>query len=106
MGHILLASEYGNFEHPLTYVEWFTSFNAPVPNLEMYQVSRSTQSHCHHASIIPVSQIECSVHLIPKFGRVMDVTWSVDNILEVCKTFFINPYVHHLDFLLLCYLVT
>ena len=101
-----LPSEYGNFEHPLAYVEWFTSFNAPVPDLEMYQVSRSTRSHRRRASIIPVSQIERSVHLIPKFGRVMDVTWSADNILEVCKTFFVNPYVRHLDFLLLCYLVT
>jgi len=101
-----LPSEYGNFEHPLAYVEWFTLFNAPVPDLEMYQVSRSTQSHRHHTSIILVSQIERSVHLILKFGQVMDVTWSADNILEVCKTFFVNPYVRHLDFLLLCYLVT
>lgn len=101
-----LPSEYGNFEHPLAYVEWFTSFNALVPDLEMYQVSRSTRSHRRCASIIPVSQIERSVHLIPKFGRVMDVTWNADNILEVCKTFFVNPYVRHLDFLLLRYLVT
>ena len=101
-----LPSEYGNFEHPLAYAEWFTSFNAPVPDLEMYQVSRSTQSHRCRALIIPVSQIERSVHLILKFGRVMDVTWSADNILEVCKTFFVNPYVCHLNFLLLRYLVT
>jgi len=52
-----------------------------------------------HSSVI-------SVHLIPKFGWVMDVTWSADNILEVCKTFFVNPYVRHLNFLLLRYLVT
>ena len=77
-----------------------------VPDLEMCQVSRSTWIHCHHASIIPVLKIECSVHLILKFGQVMDVTWSADNILEVYKTLFVNPYVHHLDFLLFCYLVT
>ena len=70
----------------------------------MYQVSRSTRSHRRRASIIPISQIEHSVHLIPKFGRVMDVTWSMDNVLEVCKTFYVNPYVRHLDFLLFRYL--
>ena len=34
----------------------------------------------------------------------MDVTWSTDNVLEVCKIFYVNPYVRHLDFLLFRYL--
>lgn len=98
-----LPQEYRWFEHSLAYVEWFTSFSAPVPDLGMYQVSRSTHSHCCHASIISVTQI---VHLILKFGRVMNITWSVENVLEACKTFYVNPYVCHLDFLLLHYLST
>ena len=104
--HIIfsLPSEYSSFTHPLAYVEWFTSFHSPVADLRMYQVSRSTRSSCHCASIIPITQIECSIHLIPKFGRVMNITWSVDDVLELCKTFYVNLYVHHLDFLLFHYL--
>ena len=100
----LLPSKYGSFTHPLAYVEWFTLFHSPVIDLRMYQVSRSTQSSCHHASIIPVTQIEHSIHLIPKFGRVMNITLSVDDVLELCKTVYVNPYVCHLGFLLFCYL--
>jgi hypothetical protein len=100
----LLPSKYGSFKHPLAYVEWFTLFHSPVADLGMYQVSRSTRSSRRRASIIPVTQIERSIHLIPKFGRVMNITWSVNDILELCKTFYVNLYVRHLDFLLFCYL--
>jgi hypothetical protein len=99
-----LPSEYGSFTHPLAYVEWFTPFHSPVADLGMYQVSRSTRSSRRRASIIPVSQIERSIHLIPKFGRVMNITWSTDNVLELCRTFYVNLYVRHLDFLLFRYL--
>ena len=46
------------------------------------------------------------MHLIPKFGRVMDKTWAMDNVLELCKFFYVNYYFHHLDFLLFCYLLS
>ena len=99
-----LPSEYGSFKHPLTYVEWFTLFHSPVTDLGMYQVSRSTRSSRRRASIIPISRIEHSIHLIPKSGRVMNITWSVDDILEPCRTFYVNSYIRHLDFFLFCYL--
>jgi hypothetical protein len=101
-----LPGEFGMFEHPLAYIEWFTAFQAPIPELGMYQVSRSSRRHRRRASIIPVTQIERSVHLIPKFGREIDPTWSSDNVLELCKTFYVNPYLRHLDFLLFRYLVS
>ena len=100
-----LPGEYGSFTEPLAYVEWFTRFGNPVADLGMYQVSRSSRHHRRRASIIPVSQIERCVHLIPKFGRVMDRTWTTDNVLELCKTFYVNCYFRHLDFLLFRYLL-
>jgi hypothetical protein len=101
-----LPDEYGAFPHPFAYVEWFTAFQSPIPDLEMYQVSRSTRHHRRRASIIPVTQIERSIHLIPKFGRQMDLTWSAEDVLEKCKTFYVNPYLRHLDFLLFRYLMS
>lgn len=99
-----LSEEFGAFQHPLAYIEWFTSLQAPVADLGMYQVSCSTRRNRQRVSIIPLSQIERSVHLLPKFGRTMDKTWSADNVLERCKTFFVNLYFRHLDFLLFRYL--
>ena len=71
----------------------------------MYQVSRSTRSGYRQASIIAVDQIERLIHLVPKFGRQVDRTWTVDDVLELCKTFYVNPYLRHLDFLLFRYLI-
>ena len=100
-----LPEEFGSFPDPLAYIEWFTAFQLPVPDLEMYQISRLTRQYRRRASIIPVSQIERSIHLIPKFGRQMDISWSAEDVLERCKTFYVNPYVCHLDFLLFRYLI-
>lgn len=86
-----LPEEFGTFEHPLAYVEWFTPFKTPLSDLGMYQVSCSTRQNCRRATIIPLPQIERCVHLIPKFGRAMDRTWSTDDVLERCKTFFREP---------------
>jgi hypothetical protein len=100
-----LPGEFGTFPDPLVYIEWFTAFQSPVPDLEMYQVSLSTRQHRQHASIIPVMQIEGSIHLIPKFGQRIDPSWSAEDVLERCRTFYVNPYLCHLDFLLFRYLL-
>ena len=99
-----IPEEYGNFEHPFAYIEWFTPFQSAVPDLGMYLVSRSTRQYRRRASIISVTQIERNIHLLPKFGRQMDTTWSAEDVLERCKQFFVNPYLRHLDFLLFRFL--
>lgn len=101
-----LPVKFGSFTQPLAYIKWFTPFTTPVVDLGMYQVSQSSRRHRRRASVIPVSHIERSIHLIPKFGRAMNQTCSTDNVLELCKTFYVNPYVRHLDFLLLRYLIS
>ncbi|KAG1740565.1 hypothetical protein EDD22DRAFT_786826 [Suillus occidentalis] len=56
----------------LAYVEWFTPFSAtPDPRHSMYKVTRFIWSGERVASIIPVSNISCSVHLIPKFRAIV-----------------------------------
>ena len=100
-----LPQEYGTFTHLLAYIEWFTAFSTPTANLGMYQISHSFCSHHRQASIIPTTQIKCSVNLILKFEKQMDVSWSVDDVLERCKYFYVNCYLQHLDFLIFYFLM-
>ena len=93
-----LPLEFGVFAEPLAFVEWFMPFNEPMANLEMHQVSWSTCRHSRQTSIIPINQIHCLLHLIPQFGRRIDLSWTADNILDKCEKYYVNPYVRHLDF--------
>lgn len=88
------------FSRPLAYVNWFTPFRTFQPDMGMYLISHSTNTHVRRASIIPVSDIVRSCHLIPVFGRsrASDLGWSAELVLEQCKTFYLNPYLRHHDF--------
>ncbi|KAI0668004.1 hypothetical protein C8Q78DRAFT_1071683 [Trametes maxima] len=55
---------------PLAYVEWFTSFNTVDSTTGMYIVSPSTRQCECHVSVIPVTYIVHSCHLIPVWGQV------------------------------------
>ncbi|KAJ7118222.1 hypothetical protein C8R44DRAFT_923423 [Mycena epipterygia] len=77
----------------LAYVEWFSSFK-PQPERYhlMYKVSRTIKNGDRLASIIPVSNIRRSIHLLPKFGPVAPLHWKSHNVLDECTTFFANPW--------------
>jgi hypothetical protein len=73
----------------------------------MYRTSPSTRDGGHaNLSIIPITHIVRSCHLIPVFGREVDHSWTHENILKKASDFFLNPYIRHLDFFLLRYLDT
>ncbi|CDO77773.1 hypothetical protein BN946_scf185041.g5 [Trametes cinnabarina] len=79
--------------HHLAYVEWFSRFTtAPDRNSRLYKVFRIVQDEQHIASILPVSLIERSVHLIPKWPSTVPRHWTCENILEECSSFYINPF--------------
>ena len=44
------------------------------------------------ASVIPVDSIIGSVHLIPRFGPVTPREWNSFSVLELCNTFYVNPF--------------
>ncbi|KAJ7880811.1 hypothetical protein B0H14DRAFT_2253083, partial [Mycena olivaceomarginata] len=54
---------------PLAYVDWYKPLKTPVPNIRMHKVSLSSRNHCQHSSIIPITEILRSCHLIPVFGK-------------------------------------
>lgn len=95
-----LPPEYGKFKEPLIYVEWFTPLHQQDPISGMYKITPSTRQHRRNASIIPVSWVARSCHLIPQFGRSVHCSWKQDNVLKKCSTFFVNPYLRHIDFVL------
>ncbi|KAG1747466.1 hypothetical protein EDB19DRAFT_1894049 [Suillus lakei] len=83
----------------LTYVEWFTPFpSTPDSRHGMYKITCFVRSGERVASIIPVSNISCSIHLIPKFGPVAPRHWTSNNVLEECSTFFVNCYIDRHSF--------
>ncbi len=50
---------------PLALVDWFTSFQALDQTTGMYIVSHSTRQHRRYTSVICVTDILRTVHLIP-----------------------------------------
>ncbi|KAH9916126.1 hypothetical protein B0H21DRAFT_703115, partial [Amylocystis lapponica] len=81
--------------HPLAYVEWFTPFRAPDKASGLHIVSPSTRMHQPYAEIVEVNRIVRNCHLIPKYGAQRDPLWSAENVtvLDICKLFYVNPYI-------------
>ena len=86
----------------LAYVEWFSQI--PLnhgSNHQLHRVSRLAPNGQRHASIIPVDYILRSVHLFPFFGPQAPRTWNTFNVLEVCNTFYVNPFSDRDNYLVL-----
>jgi hypothetical protein len=87
-------------EH-LAYVEWFTPFRAePEGNSKLYKVSRALQGTSRVASIVPVSCIDQSLHLIPLAGSSIPREWTSSTILDHCHTFLVNSFANRRTYLL------
>jgi hypothetical protein len=81
--------------HHLAYIEWFSHFPSHTdPHLKMYKLSRVITNGKRLASIVPVSLIQRSVHLFPKWGRNAAgiATWSSETVLEQCDVFYLNSF--------------
>ncbi|KAJ7131567.1 hypothetical protein C8R43DRAFT_930595, partial [Mycena crocata] len=96
-----LPVEYGMFSVPLAYVEWFKPLTQVDADLGMYKLSPATQAQRRRSSIIPVTYISRSCHLIPRFSHRIDRTLTTDDVLDRCKSFYLNCYLRHTDFALL-----
>ncbi|KAJ4463313.1 hypothetical protein C8J55DRAFT_494445 [Lentinula edodes] len=96
-----LPSQLGSFPHPLAYVEWFTPLRKLDKVTQMYRVERSMRGKIHNSSIIPITYIACSCHLVPFYGKHADPSWSSEKVLDQCQHFYLNPYLRPIDFVLL-----
>nr|GAT52131.1 predicted protein [Mycena chlorophos] len=97
----MLPSEYGVFSTPLAYVEWYRPLTSRDETLGMFKITAATRQNQRHASIIPVSYINRSCHLIPKYPRLIPLGITSENALDKVKEFYLNPYLRHIDFVLL-----
>jgi hypothetical protein len=88
-----LFSEKGPGPFHFAYVEWFTPFPAePDATTKMYRIKRLKVDGERVASVIPVEEIRRSVHLIPRFGKNLNPSWTSANVLEVCEEFYVNGF--------------
>ncbi len=77
----------------LAYAEWFSPLSPSRDQSHlMYKVSRLTPGGRRRATIIPVKSIVGSVHLLPRFGPAVPQNWNSFSVLELCNTFYVNPF--------------
>jgi hypothetical protein len=85
----------------LAYVDWFTPFTTASIGRShgLYKVSRYKVNGIPQSSVIPVNQIEFSVHLFPQFGPVAPAHWKSSNVLASATHFYVNPFSDRLQYL-------
>ena len=75
----------------LAYIEWFSTFpGAPDPNHGLYKTSRAYYQGKRLSSIVEVSDIRRSIHLLPQFGPAVPREWASTTVLDKCSVFFVN----------------
>ena len=75
----------------LAYVEWFSPFaQRPDPESRQFSVSRSYDGPDRLCSIVDVRRIVRSVHLVPRCRGPIPPEWASNNVLELCRSFWVN----------------
>jgi hypothetical protein len=75
----------------MAYVEWYSELDRTDPNHGMFKISSlKERDGSRICSIVPLGNIQRSVHLIPKFGPTVPAEWTSSNVLDLCQTFFVN----------------
>ena len=72
----------------------FTKFaQHPEPHHKLYRIKRDSAADGGPlVSIVPVSLIQRSVHLYPKWGYSVPPEWTSDNVLDLAPSFLVNQF--------------
>ncbi len=78
----------------LAYVEWFTKFpRSPDPHSKLYQIRHDISATGGPlASVLPVSRLQQSIHLFPKWGNSVPQEWTSQNVLDKAAGFFVSQF--------------
>ncbi|KAH6866130.1 hypothetical protein BKA70DRAFT_1134642 [Coprinopsis sp. MPI-PUGE-AT-0042] len=78
----------------LCYVELFTPFAKVTGGRHhrLYQIARLMQGNTARVTVIPLTLVKASAHLIPKFGPVAPSSWKSSNVLDVAPAFYVNEF--------------
>ena len=79
----------------MAYVEWYTPFTTPERHHRQYKVRPLWVEGGVSASIVDVSDVVSSIHLLPKFGPVCNRDSTSSNVLDRCDTFYVNSFGNH-----------
>ena len=93
-----LPQEFRDYPHPLAYVEYFQGRRIFSDVYGMWVVRQSFIQGRRKAAIIRVDSIRSSCHLLPQFSHPCDSTWTSENVLELCGSFYVNAYLSKYSF--------
>ncbi|KAJ7215521.1 hypothetical protein GGX14DRAFT_608507, partial [Mycena pura] len=96
-----LPIQFGHYPTPLAYVEWYKPLTQLDKTLGMYKITPAMHLQNRRASIIPITLISRSCHLIPQFGPTAAPSMRSEDVLDVHKDFYLNCYLRLVDFVLL-----
>ena len=96
-----LPKTLGSYPDPVLYIQWFTPLRKIDEDTQMYRVERSSHNKAQNSSIIPITQVSRTCHLIPYSGKAHEHRWTSETVLEQCHSFHLNPYLRLSDYVLL-----
>ena len=81
----------------LAYVHWFSNFpRSPDSSHQQFKITQSlAPGGGNLASVVPITSIVSSVHLLPKFGEIAPRHWTSSNVLDNAQSFYVNSFGDH-----------
>jgi hypothetical protein len=89
-----LPAHYGQFPHPLAYIEWFQPFPRLNAQTGFYRLAQSTWNQVRFSAVVGVHELFTACHLSPRMGSKVNASWTIVNVLEQCNDFYVNPYIN------------
>ncbi|KAE9383970.1 hypothetical protein BT96DRAFT_1102827, partial [Gymnopus androsaceus JB14] len=91
--------QYANWPKHLAYIEWLTPFSRPGPNHCLHKITCSFAAVGGNLAsvVVDLKRVVRSVPLMPNFGKVADRSWTSSNVMDKCKSFFVNPFLDQHD---------